>query len=582
MRVLRWFFFAIVGLFAALGALVAIAIVGMALLWNQFSAPSKPVPETAILQLDLRTPIVEADPFRFPFVGALETQLTLREIIEGLERAGSDERIKGVIARVGGTQLGLAQIEELRTAIARFRETGKPAIAFAETFGEAGNGTLDYYLASAFDEIWLQPSGDVGITGLRIEMPFMRTLLADLGIEAEFAAREDYKSAADMFTRDDMSTANRRNLEMLMRSWMTQIVGDIADAREINYAEVQDLIDRAPISAEEAESTGLIDGIGYLDAAEYSVRERGGHATLYEFADFAQQEAAPADGPVVALVYGVGPIHLGKGSSGFEVTDMGADTLVAALRRAQETKDVVAIVLRIDSPGGSYVASDAIWKEVWRTRESGIPIVVSMGNVAASGGYFIAAPATAIVADRATVTGSIGVLSGKFSLDRLWDDIGVSWDGIGFGAHSDMYSPHQPFTEAQRAKLEETLDRIYGDFLDRVADGRGLDRDAVQEAAQGQVWSGTDALTRGLVDELGGLRTAIAVALENAGYAREASYRLVTVTGDESQFGGIFGDIEAGVAAFRDFTRAMAKLSAFIDGNGAAGPTLLPAPPEPR
>lgn len=581
MRILRWLWYLVVGAFALVGAVLIFTIVGLALLWRDFTLPSEPMPETAVLQLDLREEIVEADPLSLPLIGPLEQQLSMHQLIDGIHAAAADDRVTGLIARVSGTKLGIAQIEEIRTAIAEFRESGKPTIAYAETFGEGGDGTLDYYLASAFDEVWMQPSGEIAMTGLRLEMPFLRSMLADLGIRAEFAAREDYKSAADMFVRDEMSPAHRRNLEALLRSWMTQITGDIAAARGLEAGDVQDLIDKAPLAADVAVEAGLIDTLGYRDEAERSVRADAADASLYPFMDYALQVEAPKDAAIVALVHGVGPIHLGEASGdGFSASDMGSDSIVAALRQARDTEGVVAIVLRLDSPGGSYVASDTIWQEVRRTREAGIPIVVSMGNVAASGGYFVAAPADAIVADRATITGSIGVLSGKFVLEGLWADLDIGWDGVGFGANSDMYSPHQPFTEAQWLKLDETLDRIYEDFLLRVADGRGMERDAVREVAQGQIWSGTDALERGLVDELGGLRTAIAVALEKAGYARTADYRLVTVDGYDIEFDGMVGEIEASIAALRDAAKLLSKVSAWVDAGESmnSGPVLLSDP----
>ncbi len=584
MRILRWLWYLIVGAFALVGAFVVLSIVGLALLWRDITLPSEPMPDTAVLQLDLREPIVEAEPLKLPVIGPIERRLAMHELIDGIYAAAEDERVTGLLARINGTPLGLAQIEEIRTAIAAFRGTGKPAVAFAETFGEGGDGTLEYYLASAFGEVWLQPSGEVAMTGLRLEMPFLRSMLADLGIRAEFSAREDYKSAADMFVRDQMSPAHRRNLEMLVRSWMTQIAGDIATARGLEPGEVQDLIDRAPLSADVAEEAGLIDRQGYRDDAERSVRDAGADAPFYAFEDYARQVDPPADAPAVALLYGFGPIHLGEGSGdGFSTSDMGADTIVAALRQARETEDIVAVVLRLDSPGGSYVASDTIWQEVRRTREAGLPVVVSMGNVAASGGYFIAAPADAIVADRTTITGSIGVLSGKFVLEGLWADLDIGWDGVGFGANADMYSPNQPFTEAQWLKLEETLDRIYEDFLQRVADGRGMERNAVRDVAQGQIWTGSDALERGLVDELGGLRTAISVALEAAGYSREIDYRLVPVRGEEIEFDGMLGDIEAGIAALHDAARLMSKIGAWLETGETVtgGPALRFDPPAP-
>ncbi|MEX2298338.1 MAG: signal peptide peptidase SppA [Dongiaceae bacterium] len=582
MRLLRWIGYVIVGLFATIGALLVIAVVATALAWRNFMGPTEPVPDRAVLQLDLRAGIAETEPYYVPLISDFDRSLTLRDLVETLHAAADDERVTGLIVRVNGSGLGLAQIQELRDAIAAFAAAGKPSIAFAETFGETGSGTLDYYLASAFDEVWLQPSGELDITGILIEQPFMRELLTDLGVVPEFAARENYKSAVEMFTRDSMSPAHRRNLEQLVNSWKGQIVADIAAGRGLDAAAVVGLIDRAPLDPDTAFDASLIEGRAYRDEVEMSALALvGGDAGLYEFADYAWQVEPPADALPIALVYGVGAIHLGTGESGFGGSgDIDADILVGALRKARAVEDVAAVILRIDSPGGSYVASDTIWREVERTREAGIPVIVSMGNVAASGGYFIAAPASAIVADPATVTGSIGVVSGKFVLDDLWADVGIDWDAIGFGANVGIFSPNRPFTEQQWQQLNETLDRIYADFLQRVADGRELDAAAVRASAQGQIWSGEDALERGLIDELGGLHRAIEVALEEGGHSPDAPYELITVRG--ARFGvhntfeesaSLWADLRASAILLAEFSRWLAIRQQLSDG-----PALLADP----
>ncbi|MDZ4736244.1 MAG: signal peptide peptidase SppA [Rhodospirillaceae bacterium] len=582
MRLLRWIGYVIVGLFATVGALLVVAVVGAALAWRNFMGPTEPVPDRAVLQADLRAGIVETEPYYVPLISDFDRSLTLRDLIETLHAAADDERVAGLIVRVNGSKLSLAQIQELRDAVAAFRAGGKRAVAFAETFGETGSGTLDYYLASAFDEVWLQPSGELDITGILIEQPFMRELLTDLGVVPEFAAREDYKSAVEMFTRDSMSPAHRRNLEQLLRSWMDQIAGDIAADRALDSSAVQDLIDRAPHSAAAAIEAGLVDGLAYSDEIEAAAIEQAGdRAAVYDLADYAWQMEAPADALPVALVYGVGAIHLGTGESGFGGSgNIDADVLVDALRKARAVEDVAAVVLRVDSPGGSYVASDTIWREVERTREAGIPVVVSMGNVAASGGYFIAAPASAIVADPATVTGSIGVVSGKFVLDDLWAEIGIDWDAIGFGANAGIFSPNRPFTEPQWQQLNETLDRIYADFLQRVAEGRDLDAAAVRASAQGQIWSGEDALERGLIDELGGLHRAIEVALEEGGHSPDASYDLIVVRGDRFGVDSTFEESASLWADLRSATTLIAEFSRWlaIRQQLSNGPALLADP----
>jgi protease-4 len=582
MRLLRWIGYGIVGLLASVGALLVIAVVGTALAWRSFVGPTEPVPDRAVLRLDLRAGIVEVEPFYIPLIGDFDRSFSLRELVETIHAAAGDQRIAALVVRVNGSGLGIAQIQEFRDAIAAFRATGKRAVAFAETFGENGNGTLDYYAASAFGEIWLQPTGEIDITGIWVEQPFMRELLTDLGILPEFAAREDYKSAVEMFTRDSMSPAHRRNLEQLVRSWMDQIAGDIADGRAMDGVIVQDLIDRAPHGAVAALDAGLIDGLAYRDEIESEVRDRAGEgAQFYNLADYAWYIDTPDNAQPIALVYGTGAIQLGAGDRGFGGSNaMDADNIVAAIRAAREVADVAAIVLRIDSPGGSYVASDTIWREVERTRAEGIPIVVSMGNVAASGGYFIAAPASVIVADRATVTGSIGVVSGKFVLDELWADIGVDWDAIGFGANAGYHSPNRPFTDQQWQQLEATLDRIYDDFMQRVADGRGLDRDTVRAVAQGQIWSGADALEHGLIDELGGLHRAIEVALEEAGHAADTPYELIIVRGrsfgiDDTfeESASLWADLRTATTLVAEFSRWLAIRQQVTDG-----PALLADP----
>jgi protease IV len=582
MRLLRGIGYVVVGLFASVGALAVIAVLGAVLAWHSFLGPTEPVPDRAVLQLDLRAGIVETPPFRLPLIGYLDRALTLSEAVAALHAAAGDDRVAGLVARINGSGLGIAQIQELRDAIAAFGAAGKPSIAFAETFGENGNGMLDYYMASIFDEIWVQPSGQLDTTGILIEQPFMREMLTDLGIATEFSARGDYKSATDMFTRDTMSAPHRRNLEQLVNSWKDQIVGDIAADRALNVAAVTDLIDRAPLDPDAAFNAVLIEGRAYRDEVETSALVlAGGDAELYEFTDYARQVEPPADAPKVALVYAAGPIHLGTGDSGFGGSDStDADRLVSALREARQIDDVVAVVLRIDSPGGSYVASDTIWREVLRTRETGIPVVVSMGNVAASGGYFIAAPATAIVAAPGTVTGSIGVLSGKFVLDDLWADIGIGWDGVGFGANAGMYSPNRPFTEPQWQQLEATLDRIYADFLKRVVEGRRLRAEDVEASAQGQIWSGEIAFQRGLIDALGGLHRAVGIALEIAGHSSAEPYELITVRGDRFGVDSAF-DATAGLwSDLRIAARLLSDIAGWTDlqRSTAEGPALLADP----
>jgi protease-4 len=403
-------------------------------------------------------------------------------------------------------------------------------VAFAESFGEAGNGTLHYYLASAFQEVWLQPSGDLDMTGVLFEGPFLRTALGKLGIEPRVGQREEYKGAMSALTETEMPEPQRQNLQRLADAWIGQIARGVAEGRGLAAEEVLELIDRAPFDGEAALNHGLVDQLGYWDQVTDAVFDQaGGSGELMALADYEQNREKPeAEGAVVALVYGLGPVVLDQGENDpvFGRVVMGADTVAAALADALEDSQVEAIVFRVDSPGGSYVASDAIWREVHKAREAGKPVIVSMSNLAASGGYFVAAAAHKIVAQPGTVTGSIGVVAGKLVLSGLWDKLSINWDGVQAGANANFWSMNQDFSPEAWAGLQRFLDRTYADFTGKVAQGRGLDRDQVLQIAKGQVWSGEDALRLGLVDELGGLDRAIALAREAAGLPLDAPHQI--------------------------------------------------------
>ncbi len=486
-----------------------------------------------ILELDLTERLVDGVP-----QGPVSAVLALRKaslgmVLEGLRRAARDPRVKALVAKVGGPRsvVGLARAQELRDAVGDFRDHGKLAVAWAETFGEGGRGSIPYYLATAFDQIWIQPSGDVCTTGVAAHVPFLRGAFDKAGITPQIAKRDEYKNAANMFTEHSFTPAHREATERVVLSVTEHLVAGIAEARGIDANEVRALIDRAPLFASEALDAGLVDQLGYRDEVYADVRQKvGGDAVLQylpRYANSALRQLSKKIGHArddsIALVHVTGPIHLGRsvrqplagGSSG-------AESVTAALRSATRAKEVKAIVLRVNSPGGSYVASDAIWREVGLVRKAGKPVVVSMGDVAASGGYFVATGADAIVAEPGTLTGSIGVLLGKQVLDGLLEKLGITHEEVAGGEHALMFSPTQEFTESEWDRLNAWLDRIYDDFTAKVAEGRGLSRERVHEVARGRVWTGADATEHGLVDELGGLELAVAAAKDRAGMPSSA------------------------------------------------------------
>lgn len=492
-----------------------------------------------LIELELTAPLLEVAPSD-PLGAILSRRRPLlHEVVDALRTAAGDPDVAGLLAHVGG-HLGsgragpsLAQIQELRDAVRSFGATGKPAVAWTETFGEFGPGTLPYYLATAFDQIWLQPSGDVGFTGVAARAIFAHDALEKLGVVPQVSRRHEYKNAADTVLETGMTPAHREATGRVVASVTERMAADVGATRGLPPLEVRELSDRAPLSATEARSAGLVDRLGYRDEVYAELHRRLGPVRvryLHRYHHHYRQSRAleprqvlarTRRKPVVAVVHAVGDIHLGRGArrpSGS--TSIGAESLGAGLRAAAREEEIRAVVLRVDSGGGSYVASDAIRRDVLALRASGRPVVVSMGTAAASGGYFIAMPADTIVAQPGTLTGSIGVFGGKAVIRDLLAKVGISRDAVAGGRNAAMFSSDQEFTEEQWRQVEAWLDRVYDDFTAKVASDRGLSRDVVEGLARGRVWTGADAYERGLVDELGGRDLAVELACARLGLGR--------------------------------------------------------------
>ncbi len=591
MRLIIFLLKCVVGLLASIGFLLvagAVVIAVFVLPGEPWKAATPEVPAEAVLALDVSSGIVEARPDNPLAQISVGSALVMHDAVEALEAAGEDTRVRGLMAHLGSGELGIAQVQELRDAVIQFRGQGKFAVAFAESFGEGGDGTLHYYLASAFDEVWLQPSGNLDVTGFLVEMPFLRGTLDKLGIEPRLDQREEYKGVMNMFTDRGLPEPQRRNLQQLVDSWAAQIARDVASDRNRDEAAIRATIDNAPYHAQGAVDQGLVDQLGYWDEVSGAVLERAGEAA--EFMDlmaYAELREPPEDGPTVALIYGLGPVVLssGEGDPAFGRDVMGADTVAESISEAVEDDEIDAIVLRIDSPGGSYVASDAIWREVQLARDDGKPLIVSMSNVAASGGYFVAAPAHKIVAMPGTVTGSIGVVSGKLVLSGFFDMLGINWDGVQAGDAAGYWSMNQDFSEAEWTRLQDSLDRVYADFTGKVAAGRGMGHGEVESAAKGQVWSGEDARDLGLVDELGGLKRAFELAAEAVGAPGErVRVKILPEPRDpvwaliEDTLGGQIegNELRALLGDLRRLARLLAPLAEAMErlGSGSSGPRL--------
>ncbi len=489
-----------------------------------------------ILELDLTDGITEARPADPISATLARHRVVLADVLDGLRRASGDERVKALVVKVGGRPIGLAQVQELRRAVESLRAAGKLTIAWAESFGEFSAGNVQYYLATAFDTIYLQPSGDLGLTGIAVERVFLREAMDRLGVSFQVAKRHEYKSAAEQVTERGFSPPARQATERMTASITEQLVDAIVERREIAAVQARSLIDSGPFLAAGALAAGLVDALGYRDEVYASVRKQAGQDALLQYLSRYQRARARAERvrklpspreQEVALIYATGPIRRGRSGRGpLSGGSMGSDTIAAALRSAAGDHHVRAIVLRVNSPGGSYVASDTIWREVVRARAAGKPVVASMGDVAASGGYYISMAADAIVAQPGTVTGSIGVLSGKPVLGQALGKAGVTTDSVTQGEHAAMFGTAHPFSEDEWTLVNNWLDHIYADFTGKVAAGRGLSADRVHELARGRVWTGADAQERGLVDELGGLDRAAAIARRRAGLPASAPLRV--------------------------------------------------------
>jgi protease-4 len=465
-----------------------------------------------VLDLDISGSWPEHDPdTAINRVLGLEV-VTLGRLLEAIDAAAGDDQIVALQVRVGSLDVGWAKAQEVRDALARFRESGKPVHAYLE---EGDDGT--YYIASAADEVRMPPTATLWLDGIRAEIPFYGGTLEKVGVEADLEQIGEYKNAADVMERKTMSAEHREAVSTLVDGLFAELVAGIAESLEVSREEAEAIVASGPYTASQALEAGLIEEIAYVDEAEDRLDEAAGGSELrrIDLDDFlARHERADGE-KSVGIVYCVGDIVPGEsGVSAFGGEFMGADTIAEAIRAATEDDEVDALVLRVDSPGGSPTAADAIWRAATLAREeSGVPLVVSMSDVAASGGYWIAMGADRVVADPATITGSIGIYGGKYVTRGLESLVGMNSVPIERGANAGINSTLQRFTDVQRARIQTQLHSVYALFLEKAAEGRGFDSvDDVDAHARGRVWTGRQALEHGLVDELGGLREAIRAA----------------------------------------------------------------------
>lgn len=507
----------------------AVSAAGLGALWLVTKRqPSVSRDSTLMLRLD--TDLNEGGPddvFRQVLSGRRAPSLAT--IVENLRKAKVDDRIRAVVLVPSGLEAPYwAKVQEVRDAILDYRRSGKPAIAYLEFADDRM-----YYLATACDRVYLMPSSTVDLNGLATYALFLRGALDKAGAYPDFVHIGQYKTAANQYTEYGFTPAHREMTVSLNRDMFEQLVRGIADGRKKTVEEVRALIDKGPFLPQEAVKAGLVDGLAYLDQLddeEKLPRDDGEWVETRQYSGVSASRLGLNKGPRIGVIYASGIIMSGESAfDAFSGQILGSDTLIRHIRAARDDKSLRAIVLRVDSPGGSAIASDAIWRELVITRDQDPkrPLVVSMSDLAASGGYYIAMAAPHIVAQPATLTGSIGIVAGKLVTGGTYAKVGANIESVSEGRNAEIYSPARPFNESERAALMASLSSFYDQFVEKAARARKMTPEQLETVAQGRVWTGSQAKEVGLVDELGGLHRAIAIAKTQAGIAEDSEVQVV-------------------------------------------------------
>lgn len=511
------------------------------LVW-QFAMPKHvALPEKMVLSIALDGNFIEYQPMG-GFGQFLPQEPSLREVIAALDAGAKDDRVKGLIARIGSLQIGLARTQELYAALQRFRQSGKFTYVFSDSFGEGGGGNLEYWLASGFDQIWLQPLGEVGINGFAMEIPYGRTALDKIGVGGEFTQREEYKGLFDSLTEQGMNDQVRAANAAFVADLQAQMVSSIA-ARGFTPEQVISWVASAPITDKLAAEAKLVSQLGYRDEMKKAALAKAGDgAEITGLLDYgASASKAPDGGAQVAVLYLQGAISREQPNSSMHPTEgSGAITMANAIEEAVKAGNQ-AIIVRIDSPGGSPAASETIRRALEQAREKGVRVIISMGDVAASGGYWIATAGEYIVAQPGTITGSIGVAAGKFLFGDLSNRLGIRWEQVLSAPNAGLMSSFRSFTPEQRAEFEAGVDRIYAGFLERVSKSRKLSISQARAVARGRIWTGQQAKANGLVDELGGLDAALNAARRGLKLSADAPLQISYYPAADDSLAALFG-----------------------------------------
>lgn len=621
-----------------IGAATLISIVISSIFSSFFlsGGPVEPLGQDNVLYLVLEGDFPETQPDA-SFINPFEPPSSrFGEVLSAIDRAAKDDRVKEVLIAVRGGGLSMAHAQEIRQALATFKAAGKKIRAYSTSYGDGGNGMANYYVAAIADEIIMQPVGTLAIPGFSAELPFAKDGLAKIGVEAQFVKRKEYKSAAAPFTQSQIDPATQEMMQSIITGLGDQFVSDVAKDRNISHKDLKNAINSGLLLDQEALDRGLIDALAYGDQVVEQIKqdltgdpdssdvsflspisylahlknEKSLHATdsSHKLASHHERK----DKAVVALVHVNGAIVAREKAFGSAQSQSlngnvspafaplgGGDNVAAAnvISRAifdvADRSDVKAIIIRIDSPGGSPTASETIRRAILQAKEAGKKIIVSMGPTAASGGYWIAPDADMILAMPSTLTGSIGVLGGKMVLDGLWDHIGVNWHRISYGENAGIWSANQKFNTSELARFNAMMDNIYDEFVARVAEGRGMSVKEVDKIARGRAWTGEQALKIGLVDKIGGLHdamdeTAVLLGLENGResliireYPKEKTFaqRILDLFEQQVSLGQFFIQMQGKIAALIQISGAQQILQGqtYLDNpQGYATHSLLP------
>ena len=503
-------------------AILLLSVIGMwsAVKMNHKSLPSLPDSMVLTLHLDQGFPEKNATTQLLSLIQMDQAPLTLEDIVDSIDQAAKDNRVKVLAFKASGGGYILNQLQALRDAVVRFKAAGKKSVIFSESYGEGGYGLGIYYLATAFDEIWMQPVGNLAIGGINMQVPFFKDVMDKYGVEAQFFQRKEYKNAMEHLTANHMSDPSRESMESLLADMAAQLVEPIKVARPEIAGIFDSLLDQGYHTDKVALKVGLIDKLNYEDVMLQAIRNK------FKGVEFVSVETYSAvshrqkleetflseeSGIKIAVIPIEGMIVSGTAkSSPLGDKFAGAEDIVAAIEDAANDKSIQSIVLRINSPGGSPTASETIHRAiVWAKTIKKKQIIVSMGSLAASGGYWVATPADKIYAMNATLTGSIGVVGGKINLQGIWNKLGIKWETVKYGDNSGMMSLNTPFSQGEQKQFEASLDNIYDYFMTRVAEGRKLSPAQVEKIAKGRAYTGRQALALGLVDEIGGMNNVL-------------------------------------------------------------------------